>query len=139
MEDSMKNVYELLRHKEQQLQILSRQVEALRIAAAIVAEEEKRMGHSGEGGDKGPSQPQMIRQVLIDKGAPMHVTEIVDAIKRKYQKEIKAGYVTAVIYRYKKRGKFFRKTDGKPNTFELLEWSLGQNTSIPAESSRAVK
>jgi len=135
----MKNIYELLRQKEQQVQLLSRQVEALRIAAGLIAEEEKLMGHSAEGGDKGPSQPQMIRQVLIDKGAPMHVKQIVDAIKKKYQKKIKAEYVTAMIYRYKKRGKLFRKTDGKPNTFELLESSLGRNASIPAESGRAVQ
>src|SRR5712692_942195 len=115
----MKNLYDTLRDKERQLAQLQREVEALRTTAKILSDGEERPGASLAAA-AAPSQPQMIRAVLLDKGTPMHVTKIAEAIKKKFSVRLKPLYLTAIIYRAMKAGKFFRKEG--PNTFGLLEW-----------------
>jgi len=133
----MKNIYDLLRQKEEQLQLLARQVEALRVAAQLMAAEERLLHTPTD--EKSPSQPQMVREVLREKGQPMHVSKIADAIKNKYGKRFKPNYLTPVIYRNMKAGKLFFKVEGKPNTFGLREWQIGPNPTLPLEGQRAVQ
>jgi hypothetical protein len=113
----MNDVFTLLRQKEEQLQLLSRQVEALRVAAQLIREEEKLLGKKEP---ETPSQPEMIWAVLLENKKAMHVTEISKSIKKKYKVNLKPLYLTSIIYRCMKAGKMFRKEG--PNTFGLLEW-----------------
>ena len=115
----MKNVFDILRQKEHQLNLLEEEVNALRLAARLITDEDDGTTSTSE---KELSQPQMVQAVLREKGKPLHVKEIVKKIKEKYNKKMKATSLTAVIYRYIKRGKFFCKVGGRPNTFGLIEW-----------------
>jgi hypothetical protein len=113
----MKNIYEVLRHKELQVQQLKQEIEALKIAAKLITDEQ----------DSPPrtngqiSQPEMMRAVLLESIEPMHVAKIGEAIQRKFKKKIKPVHLSAIIYRHIKSGKSFFKVENKPNTFGLLE------------------
>ncbi len=128
----MKDVFSLLRQKEEQLQLLARQVEALRVAAQLIREEEKLLGKRDP---DTPSQPEMIRAVLAAHGKPMHVSQISDAIRQKFNKKIKVAYLTAILYRTIKANRFFYKVKDKPNTFGLLSWQGNGSAklSVPLE------
>jgi len=114
----MNDVFSLLRQKEEQLQLLAKQVEALRVAAQLIRAEEKLLGKKE--GPETPSQPEMIRAVLVEYGKPMHVGQISSAIKKKYRIKLKPLYLTSIIYRLIKAGRLFRKEG--PNIFGLAEW-----------------
>jgi regulator of replication initiation timing len=119
----MKNIFDILREKERQLQSIQREIEALKLSARLLAEEGETVPISNNGSI---TQPEMIRNVLSEKGEPMHVNEISEAIKKKYKKRLKTLYLTTVIYRQLKAGKNFNRAIGKPNTFGLLEWELNK-------------
>ena len=119
----MKSIYDVLREKERQLQSIQREVEALKLSARLLADKGETIPISNNGNI---SQPEMIRAVLSEKQEPMHVTEISEAIKKKYKKRLKTLYLTTVIYRQIKAGKNFNRAVGKPNTFGLLEWELNK-------------
>jgi hypothetical protein len=130
----MKNLYDTLREKERHLAQLQREVDALRTAAKILADGNEKPGASLAAA-VAPSQPQMVRAVLLDKGAPMHVTKIAEALKKKFSVRLKPLYLTAIIYRAMKAGKLFRKEG--PNTFGLLEWPSGRQEINISENLRA--
>ena len=92
----MKNVFEILRQKESELRRLQQEVEALRIAARLLADDKDRPPSAPEGK---LSQTQMIKAVLDEKGAPMHVKEIAEAIEAKFEQKLKSAYIGPVIYR----------------------------------------
>jgi hypothetical protein len=102
---TMKDVYDLLKQKEAQLELLARQVQALRVTAELMAQEQKLLGEKEE--PKSPSQPQMAYGVLSEKGEPMHVARIADGIRKKFGKRLKPTYLTSVLYRSVKKGKLF--------------------------------
>jgi len=129
----MKDIVSLLRQKEEQLKLLYKQVEALRVAAQLMAEEQKLV--SGGAESQTPSQPEMVHTVLAEKGEPMHVAKIAEAIRRKYSKRLKPLYLTSIIYRLMKKGKLFYKVEGKPNTFGLIEWQVSKTIQMPLEVS----
>jgi hypothetical protein len=126
----MKDVFEVLKQKEAELARLQQEVEALRIASRLLADRTERRRPPGAA----LSQPEMIREVLLEHGGPMHVSAIAEAIQKKYGKEIATHYITAMIYRYIKRGKTFQKAE-QPNTFGLLEWPAAHETqmNLPTE------
>jgi hypothetical protein len=132
----MRNIYETLRHKEQQLKQLQQEVDALRLAAHLLAEDGEEAADAKNA--KILSQPQMVRAVLIEAEQPLHVTKIVSAVKQKYGKKLKQAHLTALLYRYKKQGKLFYKHESKPNTFGLLEWQVKRN-SPQSETSPLLK
>jgi hypothetical protein len=115
----MKNIFEVLRQKEIEFRRLQQEVEALRTAAHLLADEkEQQQIPAGK-----LSQTDMIKAVLKDRGQPMHVKDISEAIEKRFKKQIAPAYVAPVIHR--NLGKVFAKAD-RPNTFGLLEWPLNQ-------------
>lgn len=128
----MKNVFEILRQKENELRRLQEEIEALRIAARLLADEHDQVPAAS--GGKPPSQTAMIRAVLEEKHEPMHVKEIAAAIEKKFRARLKPAYIGPVIYR--QLDKIFYKAD-KPNTFGLLAWTV-QNTAHAATQPRSV-
>lgn len=129
----MKDIWSLLRQKEEQLKLLARQVEALRVAAQLMAEEQKLVGGVSE--SETPTQPEMIRAVLAEKGEPMHVSKISEAVRKKYSKRLKPLYLTSIIYRLMKKGKLFYKVSDRPGTFGLIEWQVNKTIQMPLEAS----
>jgi hypothetical protein len=121
----MKNVYEILRQKKVDLKALQEEVDALEIAARLLGEEHDRAVVPM---DEEPSQPQMIRAILLAQGKSMLASDISEAISLKYHKFIKPEYIAATIYRYIKKHKYFAKTDS-PNTFALIEWTETDQTA----------
>jgi hypothetical protein len=141
----MKNLHDTLKVKEAQLAELEKEVNALRIAAKVLADESEKASTRRSGaksrGTRLPTgtvatQPSMIRSVLLDKGEPLHVERIAAGIKKKYGLEFKPLYLTSIIYRIMKKGKLFRKEG--PNTFGLLEWP-GHHTVNAADSVRTIQ
>lgn len=135
----MKSLYDILREKEGQLRQLEKEVEAVKIALRLQNETAEKPSTVATG--QSLSQPQMIRTVLLDQGKPMHVGDIAKAIKRKFDKRFKTTYLSALFYRYMKRGKLFYKAD-KPGTFGLLEWQVhmvgSPATMVPMEGRKSV-
>lgn len=127
----MKDIVSLLRQKEEQLKLLARQVEALRVAAELMAEEQKLVGGAAE--SVTPTQPEMIRAVIQEHGKPMHLSKIAEAIRKKYNKKLKTLYLTSIIYRQIKKGKSFYKE--APSTFGLIEWQVAKTIPMPLEMS----
>ena len=115
----MKNVFETLRRKEAELRTVQAEVDALRIAARLLADESDQLP-SGRSSGK-PSQVQMIRAVLEERREPMHVNQIAEAIEKKFRIKLKPAYVGPVIHR--QLNKVFFRTN-KPNTFGLLTWTV---------------
>jgi hypothetical protein len=55
------------------------------------------------------SQPQMIREVLVKHGGPLHADKIAKAIEKRFSVKIKRHDITSVIYRAIRGKRFFRK------------------------------
>lgn len=142
----MKNLHDTLKAKEAQLAQLEKEVNALRIAAKVLADESEKASVKNSGAKtRGTrlatgtvvTQPLMIRSVLLDKGEPLHVDKIAEGIKKKYGLKFKPLYLTSIIYRIMKKGKLFRKEG--PNTFGLLEWPATTHHNVNATDSLRVQ
>ncbi len=137
----MKNIFEILRQKEQELskartvcQRLEYEVAAIKLTAKLVSGDEVPPAQEA----KQPSQVQMIRSVLQEKGAPLHMGEIVEGVKKKYGKRLNPQMMAAVIYRYAKRGKTFYKDSSRANTWGLLDWQIA-STATPLEQQKPLQ
>jgi len=136
----MKDLHDVLKAKEAQLALLQKEVDALRTATKILADESEKPRGKKSGGKlhipvrNEVTQPLMIRSVLQEKGQPLHVDKIAVGIKKKYGVKFKPLYLTSIIYRIMKKGKLFRKE--APNTFGLLEWPPVQQTLNVGDSLR---
>jgi len=124
----MKNIYEVLRQKELQLQQLKQEIESLKLAAKLLTDEQNEPIGRGEN----TSQPEMMKAVLWESDEPIHISKIAQEIQRKYKKKVKPTQLSAIMYRYIKSGKVFYKVEGKTNTFGLLEKHLNQPQVIKA-------
>jgi hypothetical protein len=133
----MKNLHDILRAKEAQLAQLQKEVEALRMADKLLADESEKPKAKKVGARLTAAnvpvgtvltQPLMIRSVLIESGKPLHVDKIADNIRKKFGVKFKPLYLTSIIYRIMKKGRLFRKE--APNTFGLLEWPIQQELKV---------
>jgi hypothetical protein len=113
----MRSIQDTLRDKESELETLEREIEILRAAAKIVAADDQNGSGLRRGGVL--SQPQMIRVVLMDRGRPLHVDEIAEAIAKRFKLNLKRTDITPTIYRAIRNKKLFRKVG--TNTFGLLD------------------
>jgi hypothetical protein len=137
----MRDLHDTLRAKELQLKQLEGEVETLRHALQILANEEARpraRKASGKGRQElAPgtvvTQPLMIRSVLLEKREPLHVDKIAEEIKRKYGVKLRPVYLASVIYRTIKKGQLFRK-EGK-NMFGLMEWTSPHSHQEPNQQN----
>jgi hypothetical protein len=114
----MKSIHDTLREKEMQITTLLREVEVLRDAVKIVGDDRRRSASQRDTGVM--SQPQMIREVLLKHGGPLHADKIAEAIKKRFNVKLKRAEITSVIYRPIRRRKLFRKEG--INTVGLVEW-----------------
>jgi HB1/ASXL restriction endonuclease-like protein with HTH domain len=129
----MRNIFEVLHQKELQLRQLQQEVDTLRAAARLLADEVDEQPQPKSSGDL--SQSEMIKAVLKENGHPMHVKDISKAIQDKFGKELKPSYVAPVIHRM--LGKWFVKAN-QPNTFGLTEWPLEIRSLTETKSGIAI-
>jgi recombinational DNA repair protein RecR len=127
----MKNIFEVLNQKEQELRELrqklepvEREVEALRTAVRLLADEKDQAAVPVAN----MTQTAMIIAVLKDRAEPMHVKEISEAIEKRFKRDISPSYIAPVIHRH--LGKRFTKAADRPNTFGLIEWSIKPNPNL---------
>ncbi len=114
----MKDIYKALQEKQQELEGLQREINALRMAIKILGAE----NIPKEGGKQ--NQPQMMVAILEANGKPMHAKHIAEQMKKQFKKSVKTNNISVLLYRYASRGKHFHKVVGKPNTYGLVKWAL---------------
>jgi len=118
------NIQEAIDEREKQIRFLQQEIKSLLVAAEIL---------KGKAPTEKPkTQPEMAYAVLDDVGKPMHVTQVVAQIKKKFSVNIKANNLGVMLFRYAKRGKRFYKVQGRKNTYGLIKW---QEISERLESS----
>lgn len=107
------DILEAIAAKEKLIEQLRKEISTLQSAAQIL---------EGDPGEKAKSQPEMAAAILEQTGKPMHVTQILEQMKRKFRKSPKPNTLGVTLYRYAKRGSRFYKVKGKPNTYGLIKW-----------------
>ena len=112
----MKDIFKVLSEKQKQLNILQREVDALRVATQLLSDDS-----ASPAGDSEMSQPQMVQAILEAHGKPMHVSEIAQQMKKQYKKTVKVENLAVLLYRYAQRGRRFFKEPNKKNTYGLLK------------------
>lgn len=112
----MKDIYKALQEKQQELEGLQREINALRMAIKILGAEDIPKSKGKQ------NQPQMMVAILEANGKPMHVKHIAEQMRKQFKKSIKTNNVSVLLYRYANRGKHFHKVVGKPNTYGLIRW-----------------
>lgn len=66
-----------------------------------------------------PSQPDMVYFVLKDAGEPLHISEIITRIEKRFKKKLDRESLVSALTKKVKRHDRFRRTES--NTFGLLE------------------
>lgn len=66
-----------------------------------------------------PSQPDMVYTVLKEAGKPLHISEIITRIEKRFKKKVdRESLVSAITKKVKRHDRFLRT---ESNTFGLLE------------------
>jgi HB1, ASXL, restriction endonuclease HTH domain len=125
----MKDLQEVIAEKYRQIENLRSEINALEKAKQIIE------GSSRET-EKPRSQPEMAAAILEEVGKPMHVSQIVEQMKRKYGASPKPTTLGVTMYRYAQRGRRFYKVKGKPNTYGLIKW---QSPEDHIENAKTLK
>jgi hypothetical protein len=117
----MNRIEAALREKEMMIATLRREIKILRAATKIVGVKSRRS--SPKRGTDVMSQPQMIREVLLKYGRPVHADQIAEALEKRFNVKLKRAEITSVIYRAIRGNKLFHKEGN--NTFGLMVWPSG--------------
>ncbi|MEQ8328675.1 MAG: hypothetical protein RIE84_15485 [Parvibaculum sp.] len=129
-----KAVEDRLRKKEQEINALEEKIKAAKVYVQALRDILKLL----DGGDNSPKSESILksgsavaqaRDVILEKGVPVHINEILDALGKGDTREAKAS-LTSSLAAYVRRGEIF--TRPAPNTFGLVE--LGHTTADSAPS-----
>jgi hypothetical protein len=112
------DILEAIAEKEKQIEQLRKEINTLQSAAKIL---------EGATGEKAKSQPDMAAAILEQAGKPLHVTQIIGHMQKRFKKAPKANTLGVTLYRYAKRGSRFYKVKGKPNTYGLIKWQTPED------------
>lgn len=139
-----KKIEDRLRKKEQEIAALEEKTKAARVYIQALRDILKMLDKDT---DEGPDAETTLRpgsavadarQVILNRRAPVHINEILEALGREATREAKAS-LTSSLAAYVRRGEIF--TRPAPNTFGLAE--LGHETvddetpEPPAEFGRS--
>jgi hypothetical protein len=125
-----KKIEDRLRKKEQEIGALEEKIKAARVYVQALRDILKMLGTDHDDATDAESvlRPGSAvaeaRQVILNKRAPVHVNEILEALGREATREAKAS-LTSSLAAYVRRGEIF--TRPAPNTFGLAE--LGHETT----------
>ena len=131
--DERKAIHEKLKKKEQEIQLLEEKLKSARIYVQALQDVLKLVHpdsppDSGESAMKSGSAVAKAREVILQRGKPIHINDLIEAMGKKVTRESRAS-LTSSIAAYVRRGDIF--TRPAPNTFGLTE--LGHNA--PAEQT----
>jgi hypothetical protein len=91
----------------------------LRAQLNVVRQFKKQQGFKEEQKEKRMSHPDIIYDILKESRKPMHVDDIIFAVKRKFDIELdKESVVSALAKRIKRQDRFIKTA---PNTYGLIE------------------
>jgi hypothetical protein len=125
-------VEERLRKKEQELQSLEEKLRVGRVYVQALRDVLKLLTHEipqpddpahVESAPRQGSAVAQAREVILQRGEPVHVNELLQALQKDTSREARAS-LTSSLAAYVRRGEIF--TRPAPNTFGLTE--LGHNT-----------
>jgi hypothetical protein len=122
------NIHAAIEERKKQIRKLEDEIKALVFASEILKSDGKAAT------EKPKTQPDMAYAVLEEIGKPMHVSQISEQVKKRFQVLIKANNLGVMLFRYAKRGNKFYKSKDKPNTYGLIKW---QAVSERLESSKS--
>jgi hypothetical protein len=131
----LEKIRDRLRKKEQEIQSLEEKLRSARVYVHALQDILKLIGSekvepSIESTLKAGSGVAQARDVILKKGVPVHVTELLSALGKELTRESRAS-LTSSIAAYVRRGEVF--TRPAPNTFGLLELGHASISGIEEE------
>ncbi|UGY04761.1 hypothetical protein [Bradyrhizobium quebecense] len=126
--DERKAIHEKLKKKEQEIQLLEEKLRAARIYVQALQDVLKMLHpdsppETGESVMKSGSAVAKAREIILQRGKPVHINDLIEAMGKEVTRESRAS-LTSSIAAYVRRGDVF--TRPAPNTFGLAE--LGHST-----------
>lgn len=131
----LEKISDRLKKKEQEIQTLEEKLRSARVYVQALQDILKLIGE-----DKTESAPEstlktgsgvaQARDVILKKGVPVHITELLSALGKELTRESRAS-LTSSIAAYVRRGEMF--TRPAPNTFGLLELGHASISGIEDE------
>lgn len=112
------NLYKVIAKKQQELLRTRKELHALLVTLRLLEDAEATSPPSKQY----MTQADAAAAVLKSARKPLHIQEIRKQLRRRFRKDIRAKVLTAVLYQYAKRGKYFYKDDSRRNTYGLVEW-----------------
>jgi len=100
--------------RRRKIEALQKEIAALELAQSLLSNESR--------SEEPKTQAEMASAILEDVGKPMHVSQLVDQIKKTFGRSIKSNNLSVMLFRYAKRGSRFFKVQGRPNTYGLVKW-----------------
>lgn len=128
----MTSLSQAIRQKEAEIARLTDELATLRKAANILANKDGNAAN-GDGNfrmmltspeEDHMTHPAMAELILRDNTKPLHVTDIVSRIEKKFGRKVLSSSMTTILFKYSDRGKTFYKVPKLPNTYGLLAWNL---------------
>jgi len=121
--DERKAIHEKLKKKEQEIQILEEKLRAARIYVQALQDVLKLVHpdsppDTGESAMKSGSAVAKAREIIIQRGKPININDLIEAMGKAVTRESRAS-LTSSIAAYVRRGDTF--TRPAPNTFGLVE------------------
>jgi hypothetical protein len=122
-------IEERLRKKEQEIQSLEEKLKAARVYVQALHDVLKLLSAESEPATPGEtvlrpgSSVAQARDVILERGEPVHINNILEAMGKKVTRDSRAS-LTSSLSAYVRRGEIF--TRPAPNTFGLAE--LGHDT-----------
>lgn len=113
-----------LRKKEQEIVALEEKVKSTKVYVQALRDILKMLGSDGneeadaEATLRSGSAVDQARRVILERGTPVHIDEILEALGKGATREAKAS-LTSSLAAYVRRGEIF--TRPAPNTFGLVE------------------
>jgi hypothetical protein len=129
----LEKIRDRLRKKEHEIQGLEEKIRTARVYVQALQDILKLLGsekteQAAESTLKAGSGVAQAREVILKKGVPVHITELLSALGKELTRESRAS-LTSSIAAYVRRGELF--TRPAPNTFGLLE--LGHTSDLEDE------
>jgi hypothetical protein len=127
--DERRKIEDRLRKKEQEVQALEDRLKTARVYVQALQDVLKMLNTSGASPSAGAvlkngSTVAQARDIILDRGEPVHITALLQAMGKEASRENRASLVSSLAA-YVRRGDIF--TRPAPNTFGLAELGHGQS------------
>ncbi len=103
---------------EEKLKVARIYVKALEDVLKVIGKEDNSESNESESSLRKGSSVAQAREVIIERGAPIHIDDLLEALGKEVTRETKAS-LTGSLAAYVRRGEIF--TRPAPSTFGLVE------------------